>query len=506
MTYIDIDDVVPAGSGIPGSSYRANGQRTGERLPLFPAMPSACAYPVDCLGPMLSRAAKAIAAKVQVPAAIASQSVLAAASLAAQAHADVVLPYGQKRPLSLNFASVQESGGRKTTADREALWPIRKREEVLHEIYVSERQAWAIAAASWAAEKRAIEANKKLDYEGRREALRDLGPEPESPLHPFLVAADPTIEGLIKAWANAPASLGLFSAEGGQFVGGHGMTAENRLRTAAGFSECWDGATIKRVRAADGVSILRGRRLAAHIMLQPEAAATFLTDPVLKDQGLLSRFLVASPDTLAGSRRYAEPRAEDDAAIRVYGARILALLETPWPISTDRSQGLDPRALPLSADATNLWRDFYDGVEVKCGAGRDYAGIRDLAAKAAEHVARIAGVLTIVENINAPEVRAVEMEDAIVLVAWYLGEAVRLQEGSRTDPVLLRAQALLNWLQLQPGSEISFREILRLGPNATRIKKDADQAIEVLSAHGWVEETSKRPRTIRLLGAEVGHA
>lgn len=505
MTYIDLIDIVPDELG-SGSSYRANGRHAGERLPLFPAMPSASPYPVDCLGPILSRAAKAIAAKVQVPDAIASQSVLAAASLAAQAHADVVMPYGQKRPLSLNFASVQESGGRKTTADKEALWPIRRHEDQLHEIYVGERQAWAIATASWGAEKRAIEANKKLDYDGRKQALTELGPEPIPPLHPFLVAPDPTIEGLIKAWANAPAALGLFSAEGGQFVGGHGMSQENRLRTAAGFSECWDGSTIKRVRAADGVSILRGRRLAAHIMLQPEAAASFLSDPVLKDQGLLSRFLVAAPDTLAGTRRYAEPRPEDDAAIRAYGARILSLLETPWPLSADRSKGLEPRDLPMSADAAKHWRAFYDDVEVKCGAGREYVGIRDLAAKAAEHVARIAGVMSIISNINAPEIRAVEMEDATILVGWYLAEAVRLQQGSRTDPILLRAHTLLEWLRLRSSTETPFREILQFGPNVTRTKKDADQAIKVLHAHGWTEEIGKRPRAIRLLGQEFGHA
>ena len=38
--------------------------------------------------------------------------------------------------------------------------------------------------------------------------------------------------------------------EGGQFIGGHGMTPEAMLRTAAGLSCLWDGEPIKRVRAA----------------------------------------------------------------------------------------------------------------------------------------------------------------------------------------------------------------------------------------------------------------
>ena len=75
-------------------------------LPLFPPMADAEPYPVDALGPILSRAVKAIASKEQVPLALAAQAVLAAASLAACAHADVMMPFGQTRPLSLFCATI----------------------------------------------------------------------------------------------------------------------------------------------------------------------------------------------------------------------------------------------------------------------------------------------------------------------------------------------------------------------------------------------------------------
>lgn len=129
-----------------------------------------------------------------------------------------------------------------------------------------------------------------------------LGPEPQAPIRPVLTSAEPTFEGLIKSWPSMPPAQGVFSAEGGQFTGGHGMAQESRLRTAAGFSVLWDGKPITRVRALDGVSVLKGRRLAMHLMVQPEAAATFMSDPVLRDQGLLSRILVAAPDSIAGKR------------------------------------------------------------------------------------------------------------------------------------------------------------------------------------------------------------
>ena len=110
------------------------------------------------------------------------------------------------------------------------------------------------------------------------------------------------------------------------FVGGHSMSQDNRLRAAAGYSEMWDGQPIKRIRSLDGVSILCGRRLSMHLMVQHEAAAQFLADQTLRDQGLLSRVLVAAPDSIAGTRLYRETASEDDAAIRAYGARILSVL------------------------------------------------------------------------------------------------------------------------------------------------------------------------------------
>jgi hypothetical protein len=79
-------------------------------LPLFPPLAEAEPYPADALGKTLSHAAKAIASKAQVPIAMAAQSVLAVASLAASSHADVQLPFGQVRPLSLFF--ILRNGGR----------------------------------------------------------------------------------------------------------------------------------------------------------------------------------------------------------------------------------------------------------------------------------------------------------------------------------------------------------------------------------------------------------
>src|SRR5262249_12606604 len=147
-------------------------------------------------------------------------------------------------------------------------------------------------------------------------ALDRSGLPPRVPLTPILTCPEPTYEGLVKHLVSGQPSIGIFSAEGGQFIGGHGMTDDARLRTAAGLSCIWDGETIRRVRAADGATILPGRRVALHLMAQPDIAAVMLSDPLLLNQGLLSRCLVTAPTSNAGTRSWREPAEATDAAIK----------------------------------------------------------------------------------------------------------------------------------------------------------------------------------------------
>jgi Protein of unknown function (DUF3987) len=103
-----------------------------------------------------------------------------------------------------------------------------------------------------------------------------------------------------------------------------------------------------------------------------------------------------------------------------------------------------PRALPISAAAAEVWREFYNQIEGQCGAEKSLMALAIFAAKAAEHAARIAGVITIVEDLHAREIGRDAMEGAVGLAEWYVCEALRLKQAGRTDPKLLRAAKLLD--------------------------------------------------------------
>lgn len=275
------------------------------------------------------------------------------------------------------------------------------------------------------------------------------------------------------------------------------MNDDNRLKTAAMLSELWDGKPIKRVRALDGVTILPERRLALHVMIQPDATGGFLSNETLRDQGLLSRVLVAAPASTAGTRLYKEPHPNDVAAINAYGARLHSILEAKPALAPGKRNELEPRALLMSAAAALIWKAFYNRVEEQCGHGGNLAPIADFAAEAAEHAARIAGVITIVEDMHANEIGESTMRDALTLADWYVAEALRLQQAGRNDHRLQRAAALLEWLQTRPGGKAGFREILQFGPSAMRTKAMAEEALVILGSHSWTVEASARPLIIR---------
>ena len=111
-------------------------------------------------------------------------------------------------------------------------------------------------------------------------------------------------------------------------------------------------------------------------------------------------------------------------------------------------------------------------------------------------------MLTVFENIYATELGADAMERGIRLVEWYLNEALRLGQASRTDPRLLQAASLLDWLRGRAEDTFQLRDVLRLGPGQLRMKAIAEGVIRILIDHHLVSEASQRPRIFRLYRGE----
>lgn len=444
-------------------------------------------YPVQALGP-LRAAVEAVQSTTQAPVAIPAQSALTVASLAVQGFADVET-LGGTRPLSLYALTVARSGERKSACDAPLMSALRIHEQESAKAQRDAMQSWTNAHALWKGERdRILMEAKKSKGEKRTAAQADLealGPEPEAPPSADRTVTEPTFEGLTKLFAHGQPSLGLFSDEGGQFLGGHAMNSENRQKTLAAFNDLWQGNPIRRTRSGDGHATLFGRRLAVHLMVQPGVARGFMADPLAADTGFLPRFLMCEPPSAIGTRMQANARC-DETALASFARRLRDILESPLPMEPETRE-LRTSTLPLQPEARALLVTFADATEAAQAPGGDLAHITGTASKAAEQAARIAGVLTLWRDLNAPAVQAGDMADAIDLAKYYLSEASRLASAALVSAEIDRAEALRKWLlESWPEPEVLVRDVVRLGPNTLRESPKARAALGILEKHAWL--------------------
>tara|TARA_Y100000294_G_C8553051_1_gene336143 strand:- start:300 stop:1820 length:1521 start_codon:yes stop_codon:yes gene_type:complete len=456
-----------------------------EQNPLYRILPEPDPYPVDALGDILGGAVEAMSEIIQAPKAICGNSILASATLAVQGHVDVVID-GRVSPASNFFISIGESGERKSAVDREALKPHVDYQEELRINHKNQLKVYHREAEAYKKAKDGV-LRKSKGFDENLRALENLGDEPVSPLLPFVISEEPTYEGLIKSLEWGQASQGLFSDEGGRFIGGHGMNSDNALKTAAGLSGLWDGKSISRMRAGDGSSLLIGRRLSLHLMVQPNIAQMMLSNSILIEQGLLSRCLCVFPKSTAGTRKYKAIDLTESQAMRTFRDRISEILHTPYNTGNTENELL-PNRVKLDADAKQIWQMYHDKVEEQLSEDGELSSIKGLGNKAPEHASRLAMVLA---GFNASEISNFSSissgyaRNSIILAQSYLNEALRFHNAGISDPILYEANKLLEWLRIKNKTAIALPEICQCGPNSIRVSKKARQLMAILIEHGY---------------------
>lgn len=461
-------------------------------LPLRRVKTSSTNFPIDPLPPLFKDAILALHDIIQAPIPICAQSVLAPMNLAVQGHADIMLPIGQKRPISCYFLTIAESGERKTSCDNEILKVVEDYEEKLRKEYNFAMEKWSNEIEIWEKHRQNILKNKKLDKNAQKSALDTLGKKPEMPLTPLLICPEPTFEGLCRLMLTGYPSLGLFSTEGGQFIGGYGMKEENKIHTAAALSDMWDGKPIKRVRAKDGTIILAGRRLSMHLMAQPNVAATFLSDHALRDQGILSRMFPVAPSTAAGTRFQHEVKIESHQALERYKKAINGILAKPHPMKINSVNELNPRVIPLTEYTKKIYEEFSDHIEKNIGPGGKLEPIKGLANKLPEHALRLAATIALAENINVLQLEREHLKIGIELVQYYADEALRLVEEGIFDPNILLAEKVLDLLHHSWEEEnVSLPDIYQRSLNAINTAAKARTIIKILEDHGWLKKNKE---------------
>lgn len=472
-------------------------------LPLQREIAPPKCFPFEALGSVLGPVAKRIHEIVKAPDSICGQSVLAAAALITQAHADVSID-GRTHPLSLFLLTAAESGDRKSAVDSIVLKPVRDYEKMLAKCSIQEKQLYKNKLDAWKRQRELIMREFKSD--ALESELNKMAQEPRRPLEPYLLLEEPSYEGLVKLYAVGQPSIGLFSDEGGRMFGGYAMGKENMLKTACGLSSLWDGKPITRIRGGDENLLLYGKRFSSHLMIQEVVLANVLKNDMLVGQGLVARCLIVAPVSNAGERCYNPVDVSQDALIREFYAHTSRLLEQPHPLANlDVENELLPRLLELSPAAKKIWVLFHDEIDRALKPDGSLRGVRRTANKAAEQALRIAGVLTLIENLEAISISLDAIERAIELTRFYLDEAIRIADMSCLDADLELAQAVLEWMKkkaaIEDGSHRTFslQEIYqKAGPRGVRNKQMAQKIMGILEEHRVVERVDREKLEWRL--------
>lgn len=464
--------------------YKQSNEKQPE--PLVPDFKPAPEFPIKALSKTLGQAARAIAEAVQVPDAMAGQSVLAVASLVAQSFYNVHID-GRKIPLSLFCLTMAESGDRKSSTDKVALKPILMWQRNEMGLHAKDVKQYEIQNQSYKTlEKIILQSRKKSQEEISRELSNLI--EPIKPSQPKLITTEPTFEGLQKGFLDGSPFQGLFNDEGALFFGGHSMNPDNLAKTAAGMSKFWDGATIERTRASKDENLyLDNRRLTTHLMFQPVIGKKVMTDPVLLGQGFLARFLISNPQSIAGTRMYNSINLDKNNAVDEYNKLITDLLNRAK--SLDDEGGLILEDLNLTQEAKEIWVEAYNIIETQLSKEGELAHVKPTASKIGENILRISGIFATIESTQ--EINKEQMQRAIDLGNYYMKSFLWILDDDKKNILKEQAYTLYEWVskKITLNESITVRSIVQAAPRITGSRNNSSHArvlMKLLCRHGYM--------------------
>lgn len=463
-------------------------------------------YPADALPEAIRAAVQEVAGFVKAPLALVASSALGALSLAAQARADVRRADRLEGPAGLFMLTIADSGERKTTCDGFFAQAIRDFEAEQAELAKPALKNHAAAIAAWNAEREGIlsaikDAGKKgKPADNLRTDLAELEhAKPEPPRVPRLIFGDATPEALTWALSKQWPSAGVISSEAGSIFGSHGMGRDSIMRNLGILNQLWDGARLTFDRRTSESYTVRGARLTVALQTQEATLRDFLgrAGALARGSGFLARFMVAWPESTQGQRSFTEAPASWPA-LAVFNRRLAAILAEP--VAMDDDGALSPPVIGFAPDARRDWIAFHDNIEAELGGGGELHDVRDVAAKAADNAARLAGLFHAFEG-GGGAIGADAFAGAARIVAWHLSESRRFFGELALPAELADAARLDAWLiehcQRERVGHADRREAQRGGP--VRDGERLTAALRVLAELDRVREGRDGKRKLILL-------
>jgi putative DNA primase/helicase len=137
---------------------------------------------------------------------------------------------------------------------------------------------------------------------------------------------------------------------------------------------------------------------------------------------------------------YREPL--DIANLAQLNARILQLLKVP--LVYDDNHVLKPTPINFSPPAQALWIEYHDTIERQLSPDGAYCEVKDVAAKSAENVARLAALFHLLIFGRGASIDDEIMRQAIDVGQWYLNETQSLLREMAVPPICATQSGSMN--------------------------------------------------------------
>jgi hypothetical protein len=470
--------------------------RSADPWPLLPGEPPP--FPLDALPTDMRRWVEAVAEETQTPLDLAAIDGLGVLSAAAVGRAKVDCGAFSEE-LALYLVVAMPSGDRKSTVQRHAVRPLRAIERERQEASKESRRKACVRHKSLEERQRKLEKKAgdcensaeqgevEAELERIAEELEELKPQLTKPR---LLADDATPEALAGLLATH-GRLAIIEAEGpivDNLLGRYDGKGSANLTLVC---KAYDGdphQTDRRGREGDSIE---RPLMAIALTTQPHVLSRVVSDEIARAQGLVSRFGFVLPESRLGDRGVDTPHvppelheAWERTVRRVSGLEFADTTDTTPPFVSSVSNPLKTffnLSLSLSIQANELFLALQREQEPRLREGGDLRAMADWVNRRHGRVARVAGLLHLVEHSVDEPISAATMRSAI-RIGDYLLEHARAALTGHDEGV--RRQ--LRWLaQATHGaSSVTERELHR-----------------GLFNHGKIEEAKKAAAKLVAIGA-----
>lgn len=476
----------------PGGAWSSPTPIDARRVPDFPTL---------ALPSWLAEWVEAEAEAVQVPAALPGSVALGVCSAAVSRAGLYVDAGGWREPTNLYVVAALESGNRKSTVFGHATAPFLEWERAMEKKHgravARSRQLLDVTLARLAdAKKRAAKATTPLEQTKLLKDVERLTDEVEDspePVLPRLFTSDVTTEHLGTMIGQQGGAFAVLAPEGGVFE-----TIAGRYSEGVPNLDLWlnghAGDPVRVDRGSRPPVILDRPRLATVLTVQPDVLSGLARKDGFRGRGLLARFAYTIPVSLLGRRRVTPDSMPSHVELSYHEsvARLLGL-------GRELPEGeVEPTLLRFDADAAEHMLVLRRSVEPRLGREGDLAFLRDWGSKFPGLVARIAGVLHVVE---APEetgrlLTGRTFERAARIGEFFLAHALAAFDEMGADAACAGARHILDWIRPRWRPVVTRREIFEGVRGATLLRsvEAVDASLDVLVEAGWLRPVQREEK------------